>query len=325
MRLGCWTPLRGGEEGIEDHFELARLTLQKAEALGFETSLVAERFIGAEYEAWILATALAQHTSKIQLIVAVHPGIISPQVAAKMGATLDNLTKGRCAINIVNGWWREEMDTYGNGAWLDEGEARYRRMDEFIEVMTGLWTRDEVSLDGAYYRIDKGRLPQKLCARPHPPIYAASRSEIGKNVVARRCQSWFVDAPPGHRQWRENFATIEGHLRAMDQRCAALGRKLEYTLNAAVLCADTDEEAQGRADELEERARGDRLLMAGGVKGLGGGLVGSPATIAARLDAYAEIGVGCVMLRFLPALDGMERFGREVAPLLRSRIALAAP
>ena len=47
MRFGCWTPLRGGEEGIEDHFELARATLQKAERYGFETSLVAERFIGA--------------------------------------------------------------------------------------------------------------------------------------------------------------------------------------------------------------------------------------------------------------------------------------
>jgi alkanesulfonate monooxygenase SsuD/methylene tetrahydromethanopterin reductase-like flavin-dependent oxidoreductase (luciferase family) len=104
----------------------------------------------------------------------------------------------------------------------------------------------------------------------------------------------------------------------MDQRCAILGRKLEYTLNAAVLCADADEEAQSRADALEERAKGDRLLMAGGVKGLGGGLVGSPATIAARLNAYADIGVGCVMLRFLPPFEGMERFGREVAPLLRT-------
>ena len=323
MRFGCWTPLRGGEEGIEDHFELARATLQKAERYGFETSLVAERFIGAEYEAWILATALSQHTSKIELIVAVHPGIVSPQVAAKMGATLDNLTRGRCAINVVNGWWREEMDTYGNGGWLDEGEARYRRMDEFIEIMTGLWTREQVTLQGEFYQIDKGRLPQKLYAQPHPPIYTASRSEIGKDVVARRCQSWFIDAPHGHRQWRENFATIEGHLRAMDQRCGALGRKLDYVLNAAVLCADTDEEAHARADALEERARGDRLLMAGGVKGMGGGLVGSPATIAARIDQYSEIGVDCLMLRFLPAFEGMDRFARDVMPLLRVKGALA--
>jgi FMNH2-dependent dimethyl sulfone monooxygenase len=57
--------------------------------------------------------------------------------------------------------------------------------------------------------------------------------------------------------------------------------------------------------------------MAGGVKGLGAGLVGSPATIAARLDRYGQAGVDCLMLRFLPAFDGMDRFAREVMPLLR--------
>ena len=78
-----------------------------------------------------------------------------------------------------------------------------------------------------------------------------------------------------------------------------------------------------RADALEERARGDRLLMAGGVKGLGGGLVGAPATIAARIDRYAQIGVDCLMLRFLPAFEGMDRFARDVMPLLRVQGALA--
>ena len=314
MRFGCWTPIRGGEEGIEDHFELARVTLQKAEAFGFETSLVAERFIGPEYESWVLATALSQHTRSIELIVAVHPGIISPQVAAKMGATLDNLTRGRCAINIVNGWWQEEMETYGNGGWLEASEARYRRMDEFISVMTSLWTQDETTLAGEFYRLDKGRLPQKLFARPHPRLYAASRSEIGKEVVARRCASWFVDAPPGHRRWEENFATIAAQVRAMDARCKSLGRKLEFTLNAAVLCADSEAEALRRADHLEEQARDNRLLMAGGVKGLGGGLVGTPQMIGKRLRAYQEIGIDCVMLRFLPAFEGMDRFATEIMP-----------
>ena len=89
-----------------------------------------------------------------------------------------------------------------------------------------------------------------------------------------------------------------------------------------MLCADTDAEAKARADALEERARGDRLLMAGGVKGLGAGLVGSPATIAARLDDYARIGVDCVMLRFLPAFEGMDRFARDVTPLLRGKDVL---
>lgn len=316
MRFGCWTPLRGGEEGIDDHFELARQTLTRAEERGFTTSLVAERFIGAEYESWILASALAQHTRKMELIVAVHPGIITPGVAAKMGVTLDNMSGGRCAINIVNGWWQEEMQTFGNGAWLDETEARYRRMDEFIQVMNGLWENETFSFAGEFYQMDAGRLVQQVLRKPHPSVYAASRSDLGKDVVARRCDAWFVDAPPAHRSYEENFTAIEAHLRNMDERCAKLGRKLDYVLNAAVLCCDTVQEAQSKADALEERARNNRLLLAGGVKGLGGGLVGTPDMIAERIKRYESIGITSMMLRFMPAFAGMDIFARQIMPKL---------
>ena len=318
MHFGCWTPLRGGEEGIEDHFELARETLTRAEAYGFETSLVAERFIGAEYESWVMASALSQHLKRMELIVAVHPGIITPGVAAKMGATLDNMTGGRCAINIVNGWWQEEMDTYGNGAWLDETEARYRRMEEFIEVMKGLWENETFTHHGEFYQMDSGRLVQKLKRKPHPRIYAASRSDLGKDVVSRSCDAWFVDAPPGHRRFEENFEAIAAHVRNMDERCARLGRKIDYVLNAAVLCASTRDEAQARADDLEERARDNRLLMAGGVKGLGGGLVGPPDLVAERIRRYESIGITCMMLRFMPVFEGMDLFARAVMPQVRT-------
>ncbi|MEI7933318.1 MAG: hypothetical protein WCI21_09750 [Alphaproteobacteria bacterium] len=49
----------------------------------------------------------------------------------------------------------------------------------------------------------------------------------------------------------------------------------------------------------------------------------APATIAARIDQYARIGVDCLMLRFLPAFEGMDRFARDVMPLLRVKGALA--
>lgn len=265
----------------------------------------------------MLASALAQHTSHMELIVAVHPGIITPGVAAKMGATLDNMTGGRCAINIVNGWWQEEMQTFGNGGWLEASDARYRRMDEFIDVMKGLWLQDSLTYEGEFYRVDGGRLVQKVVAMPHPRIYAASRSDRGKDVVARGCDCWFVDAPPGHRSYEENVAAITAQVRDMDRRCAALGRRVEYVLNAAVLCADDLTAAQARADALEAQARDNRLLMAGGVKGLGGGLVGPPDLIARRIARYRDIGIGALMLRFMPVFGGMAQFAGTVLPQFR--------
>ena len=63
---------------------------------------------------------------------AVHPGIVTPQVVAKMGASLDRISGGRFAINIVNGWFQQEFELFSNGAWIDASDARYRRMDEFV-------------------------------------------------------------------------------------------------------------------------------------------------------------------------------------------------
>ncbi len=109
----------------------------------------------------MLASALAPLTSKIELMVAVHPGIITPQVVAKFAASLDRISGGRAAINIVNGWWKEEFETFGNGAWPQDDDARYRRMDEFVRVMRGLWNEDAFDFHGEFYTVDRQGLPLK--------------------------------------------------------------------------------------------------------------------------------------------------------------------
>src|SRR5690554_5532914 len=95
----------GSDEAGDLGFEFAVDVIQQAERFGFHNTLVAQRFLGPDLEAWTLATALAMRTSAIEVMVAVHPGMVSPQVVAKMGASLDRISAGRCSINIVNGHW----------------------------------------------------------------------------------------------------------------------------------------------------------------------------------------------------------------------------
>ena len=132
-------------------FEFACEVVRRADELGFDTTLIAERFLGPDLEAWVLASALAIVTRRIELMVAVHPGMVTPQVVAKMGASLDRISGGRFAVNIVNGWWKEEFDLFSNGTWIGDAE-RYPRMGEFIQVMKGLWTDCDFKFDGAFYR-----------------------------------------------------------------------------------------------------------------------------------------------------------------------------
>ena len=81
----------------DEAFDFAVDIIQQAEQFGFDNTLIAQRFLGPDLEAWTLATALAMRTSTIEVMVAVHPGMTSPQVVAKMGATLDRISGGRCA------------------------------------------------------------------------------------------------------------------------------------------------------------------------------------------------------------------------------------
>jgi len=350
MQFGIWTPLPhtirpeprmecavaeiksqqanlcGREDGT---FVFASDVVRRADELGFDTTLIAERFLGPDLSAWVLASALAMVTKRIELMVAVHPGMVTPQVVAKMASSLDRVSGGRAALNIVNGWWMEEFDLFSNGGWIGDAE-RYPRMGEYIEVIKGLWTDSDFNFDGAHYRAhvrtaltgaggkvvmpDAGEIIAKPSRAPHPPIYAASRSGGGKALIAQHCDVWFAEYKPGHRNFEANIERMAADFRAMDCLAAGFRRKLRYAINPQVICADTQQEAERLADEAEQNA-GPRDRM---INALGAGLVGTPEVIAQRLRRYEAIGLDCVMLRFTPMLEGVETFGTKVMPLLRA-------
>jgi FMNH2-dependent dimethyl sulfone monooxygenase len=335
MRMGIWAPLphtirpepamtqavdaltKHGNGEEDASFRFALDIVRKAEDYGFETSLIAERFLGPDLEAWILSAALAEHTRRIEIMPAVHPGVLPPQVVAKMAVTLDRISAGRCALNLVNGWWKEEFDLYSNGAWLEKEDARYERMGEFIEVLKGLWSEETFSFAGKFYRAERGSLPTRSWRRPHPPLYTGSRAPAAKDIVARLCDVWFVSVQPGYRNWETNLATIAADIRDMRERCRAYGREIGYGMSCHVICADSETAARAQADALEEYGQKDRLASVAS-KALGPGLVGTPEVIAERISRYEEAGIGTLMLHFHPMGQGLETFAEKVMPLLRA-------
>ena len=310
---------RGPASGPDKAFRFAVDMLRRAEELGFETTLLAERWIGTDHPAWMLASALVPLTSRIELMVAVHPGIITPQVVAKLAASLDRLSGGRAAINIVNGWWKEEFETFGNGAWPDDA-ARYRRMDEFVRVMRGLWNEDAFDFHGEFYRVDRQGLPLKSVRLPNPPLYAGSRHDPGKNVIARDCDYWFVDCLSEYRLWEQNLAQAAVAISDMNARAARHGRRIDYGMSCHVICADTTDQADALAGQLEAHGKTSRIAFIA-AKALGPGLVGTPDTIAERIRRYEAAGVGTLMLHFHPMMEGMERFARHVMPLVTKKVS----
>src|SRR4029077_15886270 len=131
----------------------------------------------------MLSSALAAHTITIEIMPAVHPGIVLPQLVAKFGASLDRISAGRAPVNIVNGWWADEFNMYGNGSWIADPAARGRRMSEFISVLKGLWTENPFTFEGEFFGIKEGRHPPREVLstqggrappRARPPAYPAA-------------------------------------------------------------------------------------------------------------------------------------------------------
>ncbi len=331
MRLGIWAPLPHtirpepeidlalqelGAHGLglpqDRSFHFILETVQRAEELGFDITLVAERLVARDLEAWTISSALAVLTKRITIMTAAHPGIIHPQMVAKMGASVDRLSGGRFAVNVIPGRRAHEFDLYGNGSWLADTQQRYRRMDEFIATLDGLWTRESFNLDGEFFKLTDGRLATRPMTTPRPPIFAASSAELGKDIIARYCDTWFISHEPGLQAYASNVYAIASDIEDMRERAAGHGRSLGYGLSTYVICAPTLEEAEAEAAELDTTP--DANVAA---KALGAGLVGTPQIIAERIRRYQDMGVDCLMLQFHPMRQGLETFAREVMPLIR--------
>jgi len=313
---------RGLANGPDKAFRFAADMVRRGEELGFETTLIAERWMGTDHSAWMLASALAAVTSRIELMVAVHPGILTPQAVAKLAASLDRISGGRAALNIVNGWWKEEFETFGHGWQPQDDDARYRRMDEFVRVLRGLWQEDVFDFHGEFYAVNRQGVPLKPVQMPHPPIYAGTRNETGKEVIARDGDYWFVDYEPDYRKAERNIAQAAIFIADMRKRAARHGRTLNFGMSCHVICADTAGRAVELASQLEEHGRSASNRVAFiAAKALGPGLVGTPEQIADRIRQYEMAGVGTMMMHFHPMVDGMESFARQIMPLLDRKAA----
>jgi dimethylsulfone monooxygenase len=341
MRFGIWTPLphtirpeprmeraiatlKGlgddQDQSGDGSFEFAVDVLQRGEQHGFDVSLIAARQLGPDLEAWTMAAALSGHTTSMELMVAVHPGINTPQMVAKMGASLDRISGGRLSLNVVNGWNVDEFNIFGNGAWLTDQNDRYTRMDEYIQVIKRLWTEDSFDFDGKFYKFQGGNLPLKTRQKPNPPIYAASRSSSGKETIAKYCDHWFVPDCQDYRRFDDTLTLMEKEIPIMQEQAHRYGRKLGYGLNGHVICAPTLAEAQARADSFEAYgtlARYNKSATAG----LGACLVGTPDMIIERIKTYEEVGIDLLLLHFEPMIAGLDQFVEEVLPFVKQPLS----
>jgi dimethylsulfone monooxygenase len=346
IRFGYWMPLGSGGFVISNVPQRTEWSLdynarlaQVAEDVGFEYGLAPARFIAShgwemQQEAVTCTAVLAAQTKRLKLISAIHTGFWHPAMVAKMLATIDVYSGGRAAINILTGWFKDEFRAFGE-PWLDHDE-RYRRSEEFIEVLKGLWTQRRFNFKGDFYRINDGWLKPLPVSKPHPEIFQGGNSKAARRMAAHHSDWYFI-----------NGNSVEGVKAQIDEvraLAAAAGRTVKFGLNGFVIQRPTEAEAYEQleaiiagADPEIVKSFADQVRHAGQSSperigmwadsdhanlvqpndGFKTRLFGPPELIAERIRAYEAVGVDLILTAFLNFTDELPIFGREVIPLLR--------
>jgi FMNH2-dependent dimethyl sulfone monooxygenase len=309
-------PLPDGR--VDAQFELGVDLLEAADQIGFELVLFAERHLGNDLAAWVLASAIGPRLNHIRALVAVHPGLWDPVMVGKLAVSLDRICPGRMAINIVNGWFDEEFRMFG-GTVL-QGEERYRRTVEFIDILRGLWTHDKFSYAGQFYKVENGQLLLKPASPVAPEIYSVSRSDRGRDFIAEHCDWWFVDYPKTAQTTDDVLRGIEDSVADMNRRTSALGKKVRYALNPFVALGRDEEDALNKAIERifafdpdpDTRKIESRMLPATRI-----GCIGSADKVLRQLRRFEDLGIELVLCKMIPTTDNIRRIGEEIIVPMR--------
>ena len=308
-------PLPDGRRDAQ--FDHGLNLLLAADKAGFDLTLFAERPLGCDMAAWVNASAIASRFEHMRALVAVHPGLWDPVMTAKLAASLDRICKGRMAINIVNGWFDEEFRMFG-GTVL-QGEPRYRRTEEFIAILRGLWTNDKFTLKGEHYSVEDGQLLLKPATKTPPEIFSVSSSDRGRDFIAEHCDWWFVNFPKEAENGDEVLRGLEATIADMEQRTKASGRKVRYGLNPFVALGASEAEAIDKtiARIFEHESDPDpRKVQRRMMPATRAGCMGPADKVLRQLGRFADLGIELTLCKIIPTVENVQRIGREIiAPM----------
>src|SRR5215813_2365773 len=194
-------PWRPGRDGAEFLWTLCDFLEQS----GIDSLWLSDRLSSPAPVPEVMTTlaAVAARTVKLKF----GPSVIvlpyrTPVVAAKELATIDWLSRG-CLFPAVGVGVELPREFEASGVPFKE---RGRRTDEAIHVIRLLWTEDEVSFQGEFFKLDRVTIFPKPWQSP-PPIWIGGKSEAATDgsppSSPRKSSGW---APIGSATWPRRAA-----------------------------------------------------------------------------------------------------------------------
>ncbi|HEX3884427.1 MAG TPA: LLM class flavin-dependent oxidoreductase [Stellaceae bacterium] len=210
------------------------------------------------FEPTTLISVLSQCTTHLGLGATVSTSFSEPYNVARMFGSIDHLSGGRAAWNVVTSSNPKAALNFNRDEHIDH-ELRYERANEFVDVVRGLWdcwedgaivadkaTGQYVDADkvrplnhrGKFFQV-RGPINQARCPQGHPVIIQAGGSPSGLELAARTADVVFSvvqELGPA----RAAYADLKG-------RMAKYGRAPdELAVLPGVMCIVGNSDAEAR-------------------------------------------------------------------------------
>jgi FMN-dependent oxidoreductase (nitrilotriacetate monooxygenase family) len=226
------------------------------------------------FEPFTLLSALAAVTEKIGLAATASTTYDAPYHVARRFASLDHLSGGRAAWNIVTTGNPESSHNFGFDEHMAHGD-RYKRAREFYDVVTGLWdsfaddafTRDVET--GQYFDPEKMHVlnhegdelkvrgPLNIARPPQgwPVIVQAGQSEPGRQLAAETAEVVFC-SPKDIESAKALYADIKGRV----EKAGRKREELKILPAALIIVADSKQQAQEKRLKLDSLVHYDSAI-----------------------------------------------------------------
>ena len=297
------------EDPVEQYEAMTRVA-KAAEESGVYDSVwlydhfhtVPEPTMNTVFECWTATAGLSRDTESIKIGQMVTcNGYRNPALLAKVASTVDVMSNGRLLCGLGAGWYEHEWRAYGYG--FPEVPERMRAFKESCEIIHRIWTEDEVTFDGEFYKLDRPINEPKGVQKPHPPLWIGGGGEkVTLKLVARWGDACNVGGDV--ETIKHKFDVLRGH-------CEDVGRDYEEitrstSINVYLLEEGEDpEEATAEARGAQSYAEYSKQFM-----------VGTADEISERLQPMVDAGVQYFIV-YLPRVaydqEPVRRFGKQVA------------
>ena len=303
---------------------------------GFDFIIAVQRWLGFDgktnpagltYDSLTFCSALASITKKIRLYATIHVPIVHPTFAARSLATIDQVSKGRAALNLVCGWNQREFEMFDieNRDHIN----RYDEGEEWLLFLNNIFSNKKFEkVNGKYFKTAFSYTSPKLYKTKKINSMSAAFSPQGRLFAAKNVNSIIT--------MFSNYESLKKQIKNIKREAKKHKNNIKVYGLVHIVCRKTDKIAEEYYEKYASKLADKEAILnfisilnksnkssvlaslqKSQVKKMAGGIgsypiIGSPMSVRKQINNLKKIGLDGIAMGFVNFKDELPYFIKNV-------------